>query len=297
MPIKVVETIAADQQGASSAGWHLHYAQMSAGQFKGRLVEADLGGVQVYEEHMNTRIEQYYKAPGDALVFSFDMADASLYLLDASTQNLWITPENYGEIAVVVRQEQLRARDLNHTFEELLLTPLKSAHGALFMRWLSARLSHITQAADEDAATLALLCEQLIDDCLYVLEQSAMTQRGARVRRVRQHRQIVQRVLDQVSAYPTEHFSAVQLAETAGASFQQLRLAFAECVGMAPTAWLRMRRLNLARQALLQARPGDTTVAEVAMRFSFWHLGRFAQAYKGLFLECPGATLSLPRYR
>lgn len=296
MSVKVVDTVAADQQGASNAaGWHLHYAQMSAGQFKGRLVEAELGGVQVYEEHMNTRIEQYYKAPGNALVFSFDMADASLYLLDASTQNLWITPENYREIAVVVQQEQLRARDLHGTFEELLLTPLKSAHGALFMRWLSARLGHVTQAPDEDTATLELLSEQLIDDCLYVLEQSAMAQRSTTVRRVRQHRRIVQRVFDQVSACPTEHFSAVELAQTAGASFQQLRLAFAECVGMAPTAWLRMRRLNLARQALLKAHAGDTTVAEIAMGFSFWHLGRFAQAYKGLFLECPHTTLARRR--
>lgn len=292
MSVKVVDTIAVDQQGTSNAGWHLHYAQMSAGQFKGRLVEAELGGVQVYEEHMNIRVEQYYKAPLDALVFSFDMADASLYLLDANTQNLWITPENYREIAVVVRQEQLRARDLNGTFEELLLTPLKSDHGALFMRWLSARLGHITQATDEDAATLELLSEQLIDDCLYVLEQSALAQRTSTIRRVRQHRRIVQRVFDQVSACPTEHFSAVQLAETAGATFQQLRLAFAECVGMAPTTWLRLRRLNLARQALLKARPGETTVAEVAMAFSFWHLGRFAQVYKALFLEGPNNTLA-----
>ncbi|WP_263264724.1 helix-turn-helix domain-containing protein [Pseudomonas sp. RIT-PI-S] len=292
MSVKVLDTVAADQQGASSTGWHLHYAQMSAGQFKGRLIEAELGGVQVYEEHMNTRIEQYYKAPGDALVFSFDMADASLYLLDASTQNLWITPENYREIAVVVRQDQLRARQLNRTFEDLLLTPLKSAHGALFMRWLSAMLGHIAQAADESPAAGELLAEQLIDDCLFVLEQSAQAQHASTIHRVRNNRRIVQRVFDLVSAHPTEHFSAVQLADTADASFQQLRLAFAECVGMPPTTWLRMRRLNLARQALLTALPGETTVAEVAMGYSFWHLGRFAQAYRALFLECPGKTLA-----
>lgn len=61
---------------------------------------------------------------------------------------------------------------------------------------------------------------------------------------------------------------------------------------MAPTAWLRMRRLNLARQALLRARPGETTVADVAMRYSFWHLGRFAEAYRTLFLESPSQTLA-----
>lgn len=292
MPFKVVETAAADEQGAANAGWHLHYAQMSAGQFRGRLVEADLAGVQVYEESMNTRIEQYYKAPQDALVFSFDMADASLYLLDASTQNLWITPENYREIAVVVQQDRLGARQLNPLFEELLLTPLRSTHGGLFMRWLSATLGQMAEAADTDPGAAEHLSLQLVDDCLFVLEQSSQAQQGSTIRRIRQHRRIVQRVQDMVSAYPTEHFSAVQLADCAGASFPQLRMAFAECVGMPPTAWLRMRRLNLAREALLQARPGETTVADIAVRYSFWHLSRFAQAYRTLFLESPSQTLA-----
>ncbi|SDG16044.1 helix-turn-helix domain-containing protein [Pseudomonas abietaniphila] len=289
MSVKVFETVAADQQGTSYAGWSLHYAQMSSGQFKGRLVEAELGGVQVYEEHMNTRIEQYYKAPSDALVFSFDMADRALYLLDASTQNLWITPENYREIAVVIRQDSLGTRHLHRTFEDLLLTPLKSPHGALFSGWLSTMLTRMTHA---DTAESIHLGDQLIEDCLYVLEQSQCSPLSGRNLRVRDQRKIVQRVFEQVSAYPTENFSVVQLAETADTSFQQLRKAFNECVGMAPTAWLRTRRLNLARQDLLSARREGTNVAEVAMRYSFWHLGRFAETYRSLFLEYPSQTLA-----
>ena len=289
MPVRVIDTVAADQQGASNAGWNLHYAQMSAGQFRGRLVEAELGDVQVYEERMNTRIEQYYEAPDDALVFSFDMNEGSLYLLDASSHNLWITPENYREIAVVIRQDRLGAQRLNRTFEELLLTPLKSSHGALFSGWLSHQLTRLAQ--QPEGALGAPLADQLIEDCLFVLEQSAQAQRSTKIHRLRANRQIVQRVFEQVSAQPAQHFSVVELAETAGTSFQQLRLAFAECVGMAPTAWLRTRRLNLARQALLQARPEETTVAQVAMEYSFWHLGRFAQLYRGLFLEAPSRTL------
>mgnify|MGYP000058613301 CR=1 FL=1 len=290
MPVKVFETATADQQGISNAGWSLHYAQMSSGQFKGRLVEAELGGVQVYEEHMNTRIEQYYKAPNDALVFSFDMADRALYLLDATTQNLWITPENYREIAVVIRQDALGTQHLHRTFEDLLLTPLKSRHGDVFSGWLSSMLTRMTQHAD--APESGHLSDQLIEDCLYVLEQSDAAPMSERSLRIREQRKIVQRVFEQVSASPTENFSVVQLAEAADTSFQQLRKAFNECVGMAPTAWLRTRRLNLARQDLLQARGRETNVAEVAMRYSFWHLGRFAETYRALFLEYPSQTLA-----
>jgi len=290
MPVKVFETVAADQQGISNAGWSLHYAQMSSGQFKGRLVEAELGGVQVYEERMNTRIEQYYKAPTDALVFSFDMADRALYLLDASTQNLWITPENYREIAVVIRQDSLGTQHLHRTFESLLLTPLKSSHGALFSGWLSSMLTRMTHHADDPES--AHLGDQLIEDCLYVLEQSDPTPTCNHSLRVRDQRKVVQRVFEQVSASPTENFSVVQLADSAGTSFQCLRKAFSDTVGMAPTAWLRTRRLNLARQDLLHARSGETNVAEVAMRYAFWHLGRFSEAYRGLFLEYPSQTLA-----
>ncbi len=290
MSVKVFETVAADQQGISNAGWSLHYAQMSSGQFKGRLVEAELGGVQVYEEHMNTRIEQYYKAPSDALVFSFDMIEQTLYLLDASTQNLWITPENYREIAVVIRQDSLGTHHLNRTFEELLLTPLKSTHGALFSGWLSALLTRMTQHAGSTEPNH--LSDQLIEDCLYVLEQSDPAPISGKGLRMHEQRQIVRRVFEQISACPTENFSVVQLADSAGTSFQQLRRAFGECVGMAPTAWLRTRRLNLARQDLLAATAQHTSVAEVAMRYSFWHLGRFAEAYRALFLEYPSHTLA-----
>lgn len=290
MSVRVFETVAADQQGISNAGWSLHYAQMSSGQFKGRLVEAELGGVQVYEEHMNTRIEQYYKAPSDALVFSFDMSERALYLLDASTQNLWITPENYREIAVVIRQDCLGTRRLHETFEELLLTPLTSPHAALFSGWLSTMLTRLSQQNDAEQARL--LGEQLIEDCLFVLEQSDPARMGDACLRLAGQRKIVQRVFEQVSAYPTENFSVVQLADSAGTSFQQLRKAFNACVGMPPTAWLRSRRLNLARQDLLTSRANETSVADVAMRYSFWHLGRFAEAYRELFLEYPSQTLA-----
>ncbi|MFK3971616.1 helix-turn-helix domain-containing protein [Pseudomonas sp. NPDC087358] len=290
MSVKVFETVAADQQGKSDTGWRLHYAQMSAGQFKGRLVEAELGNVQVYEEHMNTRIEQYYQAPSDALVFSFDMTDRALYLLDASTQNLWITPENYREIAVVIRQESLGTRHLHRTFEDLLLTPLTSSHGALFSGWLSTMLSRMTQQPGSQAASH--LGDQLIDDCLYVLDQSAPARLSGTSLRLRDQRKMVQRVFEMVSAFPTENFSVVQLADSAGTSFQQLRSAFNQCVGIAPSAWLRSRRLNLARQDLLSASAEQTNVAEVAMRYSFWHLGRFSETYRALFLEYPSQTLA-----
>jgi transcriptional regulator GlxA family with amidase domain len=60
---------------------------------------------------------------------------------------------------------------------------------------------------------------------------------------------------------------------------------------MTPTHWLRLRRLNNARRELLSCTPNETTVAEVAMNGSFWHLGRFSSSYRALFRELPSETL------
>ena len=60
---------------------------------------------------------------------------------------------------------------------------------------------------------------------------------------------------------------------------------------MGPKRYLLLRRMNLARQALRQAAPDTTSVTDIATRFGFWQLGRFAVEYQTLFGESPSATL------
>lgn len=289
MPIKVLQTLDVDQQRTAIDGWQQHYAQMSAGRFHGSIVHAQCNGVQAYEERMNTRVEQHFHAPDNALVFSFDMADGALYLLNSQSQNTWITPENYREVAVVVDLAQMRGAAGSDDLNDLLLTPLKSQQSQVFSSWLSYTLNKLS--ATPGASLDAELSRQLVDDCLFVLDCSTRSLDQPKQKRLALDRQIVAQVFELASAYPEDNFNVLELANAADVTVRQLQHSFTQFTGITPSAWLRLRRLNAAHRDLLRAAPEETTVAEVAMRWSFWHLGRFAEAYKALFNEAPKVTL------
>lgn len=293
MPVKTLKSFDVNQQMSSIAGWDQHYAQMSAGRFEGSLVHAQFNGVQAYEERMNTRVEQHFHAPQNALVFSFDMTDGTLYILGSDSENTWITPENYREVAVVVDAGLLHQLSYAQSLDGLLLTPLRSQQSVVFSSWLSHLLGLLSERPNSVYAPE--MSQQLVEDCLFVLECSSRTLEPSPHKRLAKNRRIVATVFELASAYPDDCLNVLTLANAAGVSIRQLQQSFIQFTGIAPSNWLRLRRLNAAHRDLLQASPSQTTVAEIAMRWSFWHLGRFSDAYQALFSEQPKHTLHRPR--
>ena len=67
---------------------------------------------------------------------------------------------------------------------------------------------------------------------------------------------------------------------------------FREKLHETPTEYLRNRRLERARAELADAPPDSgVTVTDVAVRWGFHHLGRFATTYRARFGESPSHTL------
>lgn len=85
--------------------------------------------------------------------------------------------------------------------------------------------------------------------------------------------------------------SISDLALQSGAAERTLRTAFQKCFGVSPIEYLRVRRLNQARQLLESACVGETSVTQIAFQLGFWDLGRFAKAYHQLFGKLPSETL------
>ncbi|MFD3356712.1 AraC family transcriptional regulator [Streptomyces fradiae] len=105
----------------------------------------------------------------------------------------------------------------------------------------------------------------------------------------------VKRVMDAVRERPEHPYTATELAGLARVSPRRLQESFRAHVGTTPMGYVRDVRLGRVRDELRDAEPGSgLTVSEVAWRWGFTHLGRFAARYRERFGEAPSQTLNAP---
>jgi AraC-like DNA-binding protein len=101
----------------------------------------------------------------------------------------------------------------------------------------------------------------------------------------------IKRAIDLIESYPDMALTVSDLAWAAGCGVRALQQGFRDYVGVTPMDYLRQVRLTRARDDLRLAPPGTVTVAHVAHRWGFSHLGRFAAAYRAAFGESPSDAL------
>ena len=104
-------------------------------------------------------------------------------------------------------------------------------------------------------------------------------------------RRIMLNAIEFVRRHPAAAPSVSDLCTVCATNERSLRQAFVQTVGMGPRAYLRVRRLHLARRCLQTMRGDDVSVARVATDHGFFDLGRFAGDYRQLFGELPSETL------
>jgi len=106
----------------------------------------------------------------------------------------------------------------------------------------------------------------------------------------RHHSLVMRRFRKVVEENPEQPLYIPEICKKIAVSDRTLRVCGQEHLGMGPKRYLLLRRLHLARRALREAR-SDATVTDIATRYGFWELGRFAVEYRSLFGESPSATL------
>ncbi|MNE03968.1 Regulatory protein PchR [compost metagenome] len=89
-------------------------------------------------------------------------------------------------------------------------------------------------------------------------------------------------------AHVHEPLTIEQLAEYAGVSVRTLFAGFRDFCDTSPMAYLRNLRLEQVHQELI-GQP-QVSVTDIAFRWGFAHLGRFAQEYKRRYGCLPSET-------
>lgn len=159
---------------------------------------------------------------------------------------------------------------------------------ATLVRFVAGEFHHGAGALDVPRFA-ASVCETLTTGLLMALDHpySAALHRSVQVYRP----QPVRRAIDAIQARPEHPFTAEELARSAGVGVRTLQAGFQRYVGKSPLAYLRDVRLAHAHAELLTSDQRRTTVAEVAHRWGFPHVSRFAGAYRARYHTTPSRTL------
>jgi AraC-like DNA-binding protein len=107
----------------------------------------------------------------------------------------------------------------------------------------------------------------------------------------RQHTQIINRFEGLLAENCDRPMHLAEICAAVNTNERTLRASCVEHLGMGPIRYLWLRRMHLARRALLRADPTKVTVTQIATGHGFWELGRFSVSYQALFGESPLASL------
>ncbi|MCK9812704.1 MAG: helix-turn-helix domain-containing protein [Candidatus Pseudomonas colombiensis] len=305
-PLQRFHTSDIDQHAQNMGGWQVRYDQLSPGRFDGELIELRADWMQLVRDRSNQAMLKSGAAWEGAITFSVPLsAQGPVFcsghpihepsLLVAHGNNLpdLRTPEHLDLLGVAV-EEQALAHLLERQGAAFRITDLPKCYrlaGSSVQAELSALFDELA-GADQDRTNLLgyeairhgirdAVMVQLLE--LVAPDQAPPLNPTARKRMVDRAREYALGHLDQP-------LSILDLCNHIGASRRKLQYCFQETLGINPVAYLRALRLNAVRRELRDS-TREHGVQEVAARWGFWHLSRFASDYRTLFGETPSQTL------
>jgi len=184
-------------------------------------------------------------------------------------------------------------------FLEKLARPVVRPSPALMSRLLKlhkavCQVAHDTPEILELPEVRRALEEQLIHLVIKCLAEGVGVETTTAGRR---RDAIIARFEDFLAEHPDRPLHLSEICAGIGVAERTLRASCEEHLGMGPIRFLTLRRMHLARRALVHAEPTETTVTRIVTDHGFWQLGRFSVAYRALFGESPSDTLRRPAER
>lgn len=305
-PLSFKETIDIEEHAGNMSGWKVRYDQISAGQFAGSITELNLTGMQLIRDKSNQAIIKSGESIPDTIMLTLPLAPAAenLYceghiftpsnLLVSNWRNLpeLKTPANLDVICINASQDLLQnALDR----QNIILNLSDSAHcyqldkignqDELLTLLKTIMTPNNLQPLLEHEAIRKGIRDTLLQNLLELINEEEVQYLTSLARK-----RIVDKARDYVLANINDNPSIVDLCNAVGASRRKLQYCFQETLGINPVTYLRTIRLNSAHRELLM-QDGTKQVQNIAAKWGFLHLSRFANDYKQLFGELPSDTI------
>ncbi|MGV2909241.1 helix-turn-helix transcriptional regulator [Achromobacter sp. AGC25] len=135
----------------------------------------------------------------------------------------------------------------------------------------------------------AVIRESLLNGYIDALGSATPAREAARSLVERRHHHLISACERLVLSGEDADVAMAEIARRSGYSLRSLELIFRRSVGMTPGRWFMTARLNGALRDLLT--DGQSSVSEVATKWGFRHMSRFAQYFRQAFGESPRDTL------
>ncbi len=242
----------------------------------------------------------FYTDPGPSVFKNgLEIPPTDIVRFPVADEYYYRTPGPSSNAAMSLPVEDLAAAsvmaglDLKMPLDMMLTAPPAAAVARI--RRLNAATGHLAEEAPEiianpDAARgLEQALIEAMVGCLSHGQQCESTLARS------QHAIVMRRFHRVVEENPEEPLYIPEICKVIRVSERTLRACCQEHLGMSPKQYLMLRRMRLVHRALRAAAPGAATVTDLATRYGFWDLGRFAGEYRALFGETPSVTLGQSR--
>ncbi|WP_419690058.1 helix-turn-helix domain-containing protein [Burkholderia theae] len=303
-----------DSLAECTHGWSIRLDQLSPGPFRATLHEIRFDDMQLLRERVNRALLKRGDQCAGSTSFSIPLEtagagycdgaplrDKALLISSGTSLPELRTPNHQDVVLLTVPTDTLRTLGWlgNHdgdddgtwsTATSILRVP-ESRYDAL-----KSLLVAGFDAADTYERPLShRQARKALRDAILVELADALQAAGPSVRLTPSaRRRVVDRVRDLVVSQPGVPLTVLDVCHAVGASRRKLQYCFEEILGTHPAWYLRVLRLNAVRRELREQSPASTSVSDVACRWGFWHLSRFATHYRELFGEPPSDTLKRP---
>jgi len=304
--VSLVRVTDIDEFLSTVRGYHFGLLQLDRGPFSAELIQTQLNGVLLTTAHFARAVVQSGEPPAGMITFA---------VRTSSTPSLWQgQPFGFHEVVMakpgveidLVSQPDYCAATasfptklVEETAERLgLVLPPHMLTSALVgirhdqaraLRVAFNKLFHeaVRRPFDERSAAWA---RDKQENLLRALLQLAFNHLLAPAQVASSERaRVLKAALTAIRDRPEDVLTVGDLCRLTKASERTLHYAFTEHFGMPPAHYIKVLRLNGARNDLCREAP--MKVSDAANNWGFWHLGQFANDYESLFGELPSDTL------